>query len=136
LSDRPPDSARIEGYVAKADESLAAAGELLKNGHPDFAASRAYYAVFYAASAALLQKGLTFRTHRGLIGAVHQHLVKTGQLPTKAGETINSLFEDRQLSDYEPLPSRMPQMEAEKALELAQHFVSEIKAMLQKEDER
>jgi len=34
---------------------------------PEFAASRAYYTMFYAATALLLRKGLQFKTHNGVI---------------------------------------------------------------------
>ncbi|MBI4559314.1 MAG: HEPN domain-containing protein [Candidatus Hydrogenedentes bacterium] len=37
----------IEALLTRAAESLAAARILLKDGFPDFAASRAYYALFY-----------------------------------------------------------------------------------------
>jgi len=124
----------MEQFLAKADRSLAAAEVLLRNGHPDFAASRAYYAAFYAASAALLGMGLKFATHRGLLGAVHQQLVKTGKLPTGAGEAIGSLFEARQTGDYESLPCPMPSEEGGEAIALARFFVSEVRSLIQKED--
>src|SRR5262245_29258613 len=41
----------------------------LVEGFPDFAAARAYYAAFYAASALLLAEVKTFRSHRGGSGA-------------------------------------------------------------------
>lgn len=40
------------------EESLRAAQLLYEAGHCDFAAARAYYAAFYAATAALLSKGM------------------------------------------------------------------------------
>jgi uncharacterized protein (UPF0332 family) len=43
----------IEALFTKARESLAAAQVLIKDGYYDFAASRAYYAMFYVASALL-----------------------------------------------------------------------------------
>ncbi len=49
----------------RAQEALRATGTLLAAGFPDFAAARAYYAAFYAASALLLAEGKTFRSHRG-----------------------------------------------------------------------
>src|SRR5262245_46249464 len=49
----------------RAQEALRATSTLLAAGFPDFAAARAYYAAFYAASALLLAEGKTFRSHRG-----------------------------------------------------------------------
>ena len=41
----------------RTDEALQATGTLLEAGFADFAASRAYYAAFYAASALLIADG-------------------------------------------------------------------------------
>ena len=45
---------------------------------PDAAASRAYYAAFYAVSALLALGGRTFKKHSALEAAVHRDLVKPG----------------------------------------------------------
>jgi uncharacterized protein (UPF0332 family) len=47
----------VEALFAKARDSLAAAHVLIKDGYHDFAASRAYYAMFYVASALLAELG-------------------------------------------------------------------------------
>jgi uncharacterized protein (UPF0332 family) len=53
----------IRSYMEKAEQAVAAADKLILDGYYDFAASRAYYAVFYAASALLLKEGQEFRKH-------------------------------------------------------------------------
>jgi uncharacterized protein (UPF0332 family) len=53
--------------LRKAEDSLNAAKLMRENGYYDFAASRAYYAMFYVAEAFLLGKGLAFSKH----SAVH-----------------------------------------------------------------
>jgi len=45
----------VAHFIRKADESIETARKI---DVPDFAVSRAYYGVFYAAEAALLAKGL------------------------------------------------------------------------------
>ncbi len=50
----------MAAQVQRAEQSLSAARQLAADGFFDFAASRAYYAVFYAATALLLQEGLDF----------------------------------------------------------------------------
>ena len=55
--------------LVKAGRALRAAGLLLRDGAPDFAAGRAYYAMFYAAEAALAEKDLEFRKHSGVHAA-------------------------------------------------------------------
>jgi uncharacterized protein (UPF0332 family) len=50
-------------------------------GFSDFAAARAYYAAFYAASALLLAEGKTFRSHRSAVALMHRDYVRSGRLP-------------------------------------------------------
>ncbi len=50
----------------KAARALLAARTLLGAGDTEFAAGRAYYAMFYAAQALLNEKGLSFRKHGGV----------------------------------------------------------------------
>jgi uncharacterized protein (UPF0332 family) len=53
----------VEALLAKARESIAAAQLLIKDGYFDFAASRAYYAMLYAASALLADLRLSYNSH-------------------------------------------------------------------------
>lgn len=55
-----PEVARL---LAKARASQRAAILLESESYLDFAASRAYYAMFYAAQALLLERGLSFSSH-------------------------------------------------------------------------
>jgi uncharacterized protein (UPF0332 family) len=50
----------ILALLDKARASYRAAVLLSQQGYPDFAASRAYYAMFYAAQALLLSRELSF----------------------------------------------------------------------------
>lgn len=59
-----PEGGRL---LLKAARAIRAAELLLREGDPDFASARAYYAMFYAAEALLFERGLQFRKH----GAVH-----------------------------------------------------------------
>ena len=56
---RQTDLEMIVGQIRKAEDKLAAARSLLRDAHLDDAISRAYYAAFHAASAALLAPGRT-----------------------------------------------------------------------------
>jgi uncharacterized protein (UPF0332 family) len=47
----------IQALIDKAKESLEVAQGILQSGHEGFAASRAYYAMFYVAQALLLELG-------------------------------------------------------------------------------
>jgi len=92
-------------------------------------ASRAYYAVFYAASALLLSRGFEFSKHSGVIAAIHQKFVKTGELDKQLGKDLNWLFELRGVGDYgETL--HVSSKDAQEALNSAQTFMSAVRKLL------
>ncbi|TVP69337.1 MAG: HEPN domain-containing protein [Leptolyngbya sp. LCM1.Bin17] len=55
----------------KASQALESAWSEFQAERLDFAANRAYYACFYAASAVMLHRGRQFVKHSGLRGAIH-----------------------------------------------------------------
>ena len=70
-------------YCQKAERTLSAAALLLGSGDTEGACNRAYYAMYYAAQAALLAAGIAepengYKSHQGLIGAFGKHLVLSG----------------------------------------------------------
>ena len=89
----------IRYWWTKAEKSLTSAGRENDAGSLDFAANRLYYAVFYAASAALFERGLSFRKHSGVRAAFHRVFMKTGLLNPKWGRLYDQLFEDREEAD-------------------------------------
>lgn len=62
--------------------------------------SRTYYAMFYAAEAVLLSKGITCSSHKGTISMFGEHFVRSGLLPAGLGRAINRAFDKRQIGDY------------------------------------
>lgn len=120
-------TSEVEANLARAHASLDAAAVLLDAGHADFAASRAYYAVFYAASAALLARQLQFRKHGQVLGAIHKHFVKTGLIEARHGRDLNWLFELRALGDYGET-RHVDHEEAKRALEVANEIVAALAA--------
>jgi uncharacterized protein (UPF0332 family) len=55
--------------IELARRSLAAAHLLLKHAYPEIAASRAYYSMFYLATAVLLRANLRFKKHASVHSA-------------------------------------------------------------------
>ena len=121
-------STEIESLMGGADESLEAAGELLDNQHFGFSASRAYYAMFYAASAALLTKGLTFSRHSGVVSAFGHHFARAGILPQELHTTFREALTLRHLGDYSMEP--FAESTAAGQLENARRFVEAVRGYL------
>ena len=93
-------SEMVRYWWAKAEESLASAIRELQTGSLSFAMNRLYYSAFYAVSALLMEKNLSFKKHSGVRAAFHKHFIKTGILDRKWGRLYDQLFEDRQEGDY------------------------------------
>jgi len=89
----------VQDLWQRAKAALATARRDLPHD-PDAAASRAYYAAFYAVSAYLASEGKVYRKHAAVGAAVHRELVGTGLWPKELGRAFSSLFEWRMLGDY------------------------------------
>ncbi|MCB2262682.1 MAG: HEPN domain-containing protein [Candidatus Thiosymbion ectosymbiont of Robbea hypermnestra] len=121
----------IEANLNRAREAISAARGLLREGYPDFAASRSYYAAFYAATALLLREGLEFKKHSGVIATIHQRFVKTGKIDKKHGKNLNWLYELRSVGDY-GVTIHVPGDEAKKAIIEAEGFLNAIQEIIRK----
>lgn len=95
----------VRYWWSKAEESLASAQREFAAGSYSFAINRLYYAAFYAVSAALLERQLSFKKHSGVRATFHQQFIRTGLLDTAWGKFYDQLFEDRQEGDYVALVS-------------------------------
>ena len=91
-----------ETLLKKAREGLAATRHLAEGGYYDFAVARAYYAMFYAAQALLLEHGRSYLQHGSLLSAVGQYLVKTGEIPARLHRNLINAYNARIEGDYEP----------------------------------
>jgi len=96
---------QITALLAKARESQQAAVSLLRDDHPDFAASRAYYAMFYAAQALLLGKELSFSSHSAVIAAFGREFTKAGVMDKKFHRFLLDAQDERNVGDYGTGPS-------------------------------
>ena len=84
----------------KASRAIKAAEDLLQHGDTDFAAGRAYYAMFYIAEALLSEKGLRFSKHGGVHSAFGEHFAKSGLLDPKFHRLLLDAFDKRLQGDY------------------------------------
>jgi uncharacterized protein (UPF0332 family) len=87
------------GLWDRAQTTLRTAARLIDDD-PDSAASRAYYAAFYAVSAFFALGGRSFRKHSELEAAVHRDLVKTGAWSVESGNLYSWLGRLRTTGDY------------------------------------
>ena len=83
----------------RAREALAVASQTVALS-PDAAASRAYYAAFYAVSALLALEEKEFTKHSAVESAVHRDLVKAGRWAPELGRDYSALLALREKGDY------------------------------------
>lgn len=93
----------IEYRIQKAWDSVQEAEDNARLGHWTLAASRLYYATYYMASALLVDKGITARSHSGVIHILGSEFVKKDLLTKDEGRLISRLFGMRQSGDYDDL---------------------------------
>lgn len=86
--------------LSKAQRAIEAASVLLEQGSADFAAGRAYHAMFYAAEALLSEEGLSFKKHSGVHAAFGEHFAKAGRLDQKLHRWLLDAFDRRIQGDY------------------------------------
>ena len=86
--------------MEKAHKTYQQAVASIPLGFWEMTANRLYYAVYYAASALLLSKGLSVQTHNGIVQMLGLHFVKTDKLSRENGTLYGRLFSLRQTGDY------------------------------------
>jgi uncharacterized protein (UPF0332 family) len=120
---------RVEGLLIKAERSARVARRLVQDGDNDDACSRAYYAIFDAARAALEnQNRLPGKTHAGVHAAFAETFVKTGQFDRELGKALGKVENIRLLADYED--GVVGQDKAEWAVGQAEDFVRAVRLLL------
>lgn len=119
----------IQANLERARESIEAAKMLAANSYYDFVASRAYYAVFYAAAALLIHDGLSFKKHTTAIAMIHKEFIKTGKLDMQHGRNLNWLFELRGIGDY-GVTTHVSSADAKNAIQVAEDFISAVISFL------
>jgi uncharacterized protein len=110
-------------HLEEAHECLAEAELLLASSYLGGAVSRSYYAMFHAATAALLRRDIKRRSHQGVIAAFGQTFAKPGIVDARFHKYLAKAFDLRQESDYWP-QARLTEARAREVLGLAKEFVA------------
>ncbi len=120
---------QIQIILDKAQSSLDAAQLLADQGYLDFAASRVYYAMFYAAEALLLHRELTFTSHSAVLAAYGKEYSKTKELDPKFHKYLIAARDYRSQGDYSYSPG-VPEEQVKNALVWAGEFLEAAKTYL------
>ncbi|MGI8513066.1 MAG: HEPN domain-containing protein [Solirubrobacteraceae bacterium] len=121
-------SPRSMEFLEAAKRRLAAAPTALGDD-PSAALSAAYYAMLYAARAALSEREVYAKTHRGTWHQFHRALVESGEFDAELARSAQQAQPAREQADYDAWLA--PPEDARRAIELAETFVAAVEALLE-----
>lgn len=118
--------------LKQAAESLEEA-EFLMSGKmsPRSIINRAYYAMFYAVLALLVNEPYASSKHTGVLAYFNKNFVKSGLLPEALGRSLNKAFELRQRGDYREY-IEMTHEQVAPFIGEARSFIAAVRAYLDK----
>jgi uncharacterized protein (UPF0332 family) len=123
---------RVRNWLNRSAEALRAAGHEFKGEFYARAISTAYYAMFYAATAALFSIGVTRAKHSGVVSAFGEHFVRSGKIAGEFGRMLRQTMEEREELDYSELPTVNREL-AQQHLNDTQRFVEAVMQYLVKQ---
>jgi uncharacterized protein (UPF0332 family) len=122
----------IKTYLSQSKEALETTKLLLDHQRFREVISRAYYSMFYAASALLCIEGKTTSKHSTLISLFHRYFIRTKKFNDYYYRRFVKAFEDRLNADYKVLKPIADEI-AYKKYEDAQKFHQAVEEYLKKE---
>ena len=129
--DKESRNAMVAYRQEKADVAIDDALFLTDAGRYNIAANRLYYALYYAASALLLSKGIATKRHSGLITQMHLNFVKTGVLTAEDGSLFKVMFDLRHEGDYEDFID-VERADIEEYIPRVKELVEKLKSLVDK----
>lgn len=125
-----PSPEYVNRQLQLADEALSDSHYLLQDARLKAAINRAYYAMFYAAQAALSSGQVRMpKTHRGVLTLFNSHYVRTGKVNAQFARDFRTAFNLRQQSDYEAY-TNVEETQVQDMVQKAEAFVTEVRKLL------
>lgn len=115
--------------LVRADRYLASARALTELQDFESSVSRSYYAMFYAARAALMDRGIEARTHAGTVSEFGRVFVKTGEVEKAYLSSLGRALNARLLAEYDD-DLTFSESQAEQIRTSAEAFVAEVRRCL------
>lgn len=112
----------IDALLLRAGDSVAAARSLQRDGFSDFAASRAYYPLFYVAEALLAHLGQSYSSHAAVIAAYGREYAKTAKMDPRFHQWLIAAQNLRNVGDY-GVEAHVTEEEAKLACDWADEFI-------------
>ena len=120
-----------KAHLEKALERLKVAEKLFRDGNYEDAVSRAYYAMYHAARAALSIVNVFPKTHEGVVTEFGRNFVVTEVFPRELGKDLADAKAARETYEYS-VTATAGKSEAEAILVNTRKFVDTIRKHLEK----
>jgi uncharacterized protein (UPF0332 family) len=119
----------VRKYLEKSDHALLVAEVLSKSGHAPDAASKTYYAMFYAAQALLKSEGIDVIKHSAVESAFGYYFAKPGRIDPRYHKMLINARRVREIADYD-IDEEIVEPEATLKLEEGRAFLAKILELL------
>lgn len=116
-------------WLELAESKLDNSRRIFAIGLYDDAVSRAYYAMFYAAKAALLSEGIDLRRHSSAVTKFRELFVATGRVDAEYLRYLGRAQSARERSDYAPF-APLEEEGAKEVMDAAESFIRKVKELL------
>ncbi|MEM1582405.1 MAG: HEPN domain-containing protein [Candidatus Bathyarchaeia archaeon] len=114
---------------------MRAAERLFNEGYYEDAISRAYYAIYHAARAALASQNVLPKIHEGVVVEFGKRFVLSGVLPKDLGRILANAKASRETHEYS-VTVTANKLEAEAILSDARTFVNKVREHLAEKESR
>ena len=121
----------VQRLLEKAEHALEVAESLYRQGFPQDAASKIYYAMFYAAQALLKAEDIEVVKHSAVESALGYHFAKTARIDPKYHRMLINARKIREIVDYD-IQEEIVEPAALLKLEDGKEFVGVMKATITK----
>ena len=119
----------IRRYLDKADHALTVAEDLIERGHLPDAASKIYYAMFYATKALLAAEGIDVVKHSAVESAFGYYFAKPGRIDPRYHKILMNARKIREIADYD-IDEEIVEPVASVKIEEGRAFIAAIKLFL------
>lgn len=119
----------IKRLIAKAEHALRVAEDLMNSGYPSDAASKIYYAMFYAAQALLKSEGIDVIKHSAVESAFGYYFAKPGRIDPIYHRMLIDARKVREIADYD-IEEEIVEPVASLKIEEGKAFLLAIKSIL------
>ncbi len=125
-----PSKEFVKEHLKLSKEFLKDAKRLFELKSLRSAVDRAYYAMYHAAQAILLSKGIKAKTHKGTILEFGKNIVEKGLIPKEYGKWFAEALDTRLSGTYN-IYAHFGEEIVEKLIERAEKFVKEVEKILE-----